>query len=203
MSDEKLSEALEEEFEKLRFAAHADPLLGERLRDTDKILDALFRPLLARLERERDAARSEGLAEVVQICEYAARGTVEAMSQADRSEMWKIIAQQSVEQYESIVKRIRSLAPSVVSQPSRERKVLEEALMITELFVACRKRADVLHPKYSCAESNGELDTVVSYDREEGEHLDDVCGRCKLLKVLRAALAGATPEEGAKETKHG
>ena len=194
MSYEKLSEGLERELQELSdrwHFQHHEEVVCPSLAD-------VMRPLLARLERERDAARSEALAEVVQICEYAARGTVEAMSQADRSEMWKIIAQQSVEQYESIVKRIRSLAPSVVSQPSRERKVLEEALMITELFVACRKRADVLHPKYSCAESNGELDTVVSYDREEGEHLDDVCGRCKLLKVLRAALAGATPDREQK-----
>ena len=126
MSDEKLSEGLEKELQGLAAcwaidSSHADNCKG--CIERKNLLANSFRPLLARLERERDAARSEALAEVVQICEYAARGTVEAMSQADRSEMWKIIAQQSVEQYESIVKRIRSLSPSVVSQPSREREV--------------------------------------------------------------------------------
>jgi hypothetical protein len=55
------------------------------------------------------AARKEALNQVIGICERAADGTVESMSQEGRSDTWKIIAQQSVEQYHSIAESVRTL----------------------------------------------------------------------------------------------
>ena len=50
-----------------------------------------------------------GLEDAAQLCEVAARGTVDKMSEDGRTEIWKIIAQNSVMQYESIAKNIRSM----------------------------------------------------------------------------------------------
>jgi hypothetical protein len=70
-----------------------------------KHLNAALAPLIA----EREAAILE---QAASIFDFAARGTIEAMSQEGRSETWKILAQQSVEQYQSVIKSIRAIFPS-------------------------------------------------------------------------------------------
>jgi len=44
------------------------------------------------------------------VCEFAAKGTIEAMSEEGRSETWKIVAEQSVRQYHSLARHFRRLA---------------------------------------------------------------------------------------------
>src|SRR2546430_2357819 len=55
------------------------------------------------------AVRLEALEQAAHICDFAANGTVEQMCVEGRSETWKIIAEQSVEQYRSIAQHIRAL----------------------------------------------------------------------------------------------
>lgn len=90
-----------------------------------------------------ESFRAETLEQAIHICEYAARGTVEKMSRGDKSETWKIIAQNSVEQYESIVKRIRDLradpnwlarqiAEAQIAELDALETVMDEAGMLAE-----------------------------------------------------------------------
>lgn len=62
-------------------------------------------------------ARLQAFQEVKEVCEIVARGTVKAMADGDHSDTWKIIAQNSVEQYESLIRAIDTLEkPSDVAR---------------------------------------------------------------------------------------
>lgn len=79
---------------------------------TDKQMIEALRYDLQAAERRAATAYADALADIIHICEFAANGTVEEMSQDGHSETWKIIAENSVEQYRSIVKLIQSLQPA-------------------------------------------------------------------------------------------
>lgn len=95
-----------------RRAATAEEEASEILKRASGCGDSLREIELKLLRSEQAAATAyaDGLSAVIHICEFAANGTIEEMSREGHSETWKIIAENSVEQYRSIVKGIRELA---------------------------------------------------------------------------------------------
>jgi hypothetical protein len=136
MSDEKLSEGLEENLQHLCGAWMNHASSGEPVDENDKCelcdgeggitqcLASNFRPLLARLERERDEARSETLEEAAALCKRRAIWLRTEILDTFRTEATNYTAEFLL----ATADRILELTPSIVSQPSRERTPHEEVI---------------------------------------------------------------------------
>lgn len=116
-------------------------------------------PLCTACAGEQDRIRlaeAAALERIAGVCDFAANGTIEAMSEPERSETWKIIAQNSVEQYRSIAAKTRIL----ISHPLLEEHNAEVRDLALEEAAICAKRCETWYEGHGDATASHAADEI-------------------------------------------